>query len=66
MDGRDAIQRTFVFNNFNEAWGFMNRTALEAEKVQKYPSFFLSTFRLTHNARRITTQNGLMYIIAWR
>ena len=30
---RDAIQRSFVFQNFNEAWGFMSRVALCSEQV---------------------------------
>lgn len=33
VKGRDAVERTFTFKNFNEAWGFMSRTALLAEKV---------------------------------
>ena len=28
VDGRDAITRTFVFKDFNEAFGFMTRAAL--------------------------------------
>ena len=28
VDGRDAIQKTFQFANFTEAFGFMARTAL--------------------------------------
>jgi Pterin 4 alpha carbinolamine dehydratase len=41
--GRDAIQRTFVFRDFNEAFSFMTRTALAAEQVSRklgdlYPS----------------------------
>lgn len=33
VDGRDAITKTFQFDNFNQAWGFMSRTALHAEEV---------------------------------
>jgi len=33
-DPRDEIFKQFKFNNFNEAWGFMNQVALEAEKVR--------------------------------
>jgi 4a-hydroxytetrahydrobiopterin dehydratase len=33
MDDRDAIRKTFIFKDFTEAWGFMSRTALVAEKV---------------------------------
>ena len=31
-DDRDAITRTFEFDNFVQAWGFMSRVALVAEK----------------------------------
>lgn len=31
---RDAISKTFEFHNFSEAWAFMTRVALEAEKVR--------------------------------
>ena len=40
VDGRDAIQRTFKFKTFNEAWGFMNRVALMAEKADHHPEWF--------------------------
>lgn len=35
VEGRDAIKREFLFADFNEAWGFMSRTALVAEQVRK-------------------------------
>jgi 4a-hydroxytetrahydrobiopterin dehydratase len=37
--GRDAIQRSFTFRNFNEAWGFMTRVALMAEKADHHPEW---------------------------
>ena len=40
VEGRDAIQRSFKFKNFNEAWGFMNRVALLAEKADHHPEWF--------------------------
>jgi 4a-hydroxytetrahydrobiopterin dehydratase len=40
VKGRDAIQRSFKFKNFNEAWGFMNRVALHAEKQDHHPEWF--------------------------
>ena len=40
MDGRDAIQKTFKFTNFNEAFGFMTRAALMAEKMDHHPEWF--------------------------
>jgi 4a-hydroxytetrahydrobiopterin dehydratase len=39
VDGRDAIQRSFKFKNFNEAWGFMNRVALLAEQQDHHPEW---------------------------
>jgi len=33
VSGRDAIERHFAFANFNEAFSFMTRVAMEAEKV---------------------------------
>ncbi len=40
VDGRDAIQRTFNFENFNQAFGFMSRCALMAEKMDHHPEWF--------------------------
>ena len=37
--GRDAIGRTFVFKDFNEAFGFMARVALVAEKMDHHPEW---------------------------
>jgi len=31
VEGRDAISRTFVFKDFNQAFGFMARAALVAD-----------------------------------
>jgi 4a-hydroxytetrahydrobiopterin dehydratase len=38
--GRDAITKTFQFADFNEAWGFMTRVALVAEKMDHHPEWF--------------------------
>ncbi|WP_095011585.1 4a-hydroxytetrahydrobiopterin dehydratase [Tsuneonella mangrovi] len=35
-----AIERTFVFADFNAAWGFMARVALLAEKADHHPEWF--------------------------
>ena len=37
--GRDAISRTFAFRDFNEAFGFMTRVALIAEKMDHHPEW---------------------------
>ena len=39
LDGRDAIRRKFVFADFNEAWGFMSRIAMEAERRDHHPEW---------------------------
>lgn len=36
---RDAISRTFVFRDFNEAFGFMTRVALVAEQMNHHPEW---------------------------
>ncbi|WP_411816094.1 4a-hydroxytetrahydrobiopterin dehydratase [Hyphococcus sp. DH-69] len=40
VEGRDAVKKTFVFGDFNAAWGFMNRVALAAEKADHHPEWF--------------------------
>lgn len=37
---RDAIQKTFTFKNFVEAFGFMTQAALHAEKMNHHPEWF--------------------------
>ena len=39
VDGRDAIAKTFTFRDFNEAFGFMSRVALVAEKRDHHPEW---------------------------
>ncbi|MCS6932602.1 MAG: 4a-hydroxytetrahydrobiopterin dehydratase [Acetobacteraceae bacterium] len=39
VEGRDAIRRRFVFRDFSEAWGFMARVALLAEKHDHHPEW---------------------------
>ncbi len=36
---RDAIQKTFKFKDFSEAFGFLTRVALHAEKADHHPEF---------------------------
>ena len=40
VPGRDAICKKFQFADFNEAFGFMGRVALMAEKANHHPEWF--------------------------
>jgi len=40
VDGKDAITKTFEFSDFSQAWSFMSRTALLAEKMDHHPEWF--------------------------
>ena len=58
-EGRDAIQKTFQFKDFNAAFGFMTRAALVAEKMNHHPEWFNVWNRVdvtlsTHDAGGLT------------
>lgn len=61
VEGRDAIARTFVFRDFNEAFGFMTRVALEAEKRDHHPEWrnvykTVEVVLATHDAGGVTVR----------
>jgi 4a-hydroxytetrahydrobiopterin dehydratase len=37
---RDAIEKTFVFKDFKQAFGFMTQCALMAEQMDHHPEWF--------------------------
>jgi 4a-hydroxytetrahydrobiopterin dehydratase len=39
VPGRDAIRKVWKFRNFSEAWAFMSRAALVAEKLNHHPEW---------------------------
>ena len=39
VEGREAITRTWSFDDFNAAFGFMARVALQAEKADHHPEW---------------------------
>jgi 4a-hydroxytetrahydrobiopterin dehydratase len=39
VQGRDAIKRSFQFADFTQAWGFMTRVALAAERADHHPEW---------------------------
>lgn len=59
VKGRDAITRKFVFKDFNQAFGFMARAALVAEKMDHHPEWFnvyktVEVTLSTHDAGGVT------------
>ncbi|HEY5639874.1 MAG TPA: 4a-hydroxytetrahydrobiopterin dehydratase [Dehalococcoidia bacterium] len=40
MGERDGIRKSFTFKTFNQAWGFMSRVALAAERLDHHPEWF--------------------------
>lgn len=34
------MKKSYMFSNFNEAWGFMSRVALKAESMNHHPEWF--------------------------
>ena len=63
-DGK--LRKTFVFSDFVEAWGFMTKVAICAEKMDHHPEWFNSycTVRVdlvTHDSKGIS---GLDIILA--
>lgn len=40
VEGRDALARSYRFADFSQAFGFMARAALMAEKLDHHPEWF--------------------------
>jgi len=62
VKGRDAISRTFTFQDFNAAFGFMTRAALVAEKLDHHPEWFnvfdkVEVTLATHDAGGVTERD---------
>ena len=59
VPGRDAITRKYIFKDFNQAFGFMTRAALVAEKMDHHPEWFnvyknVEVTLSTHDAGGVT------------
>ena len=60
--GRDAIVKTFQFKSFSQAWGWMSRVALLAEKMDHHPEWVNVYGRVdvtlsTHSAGGVTEKD---------
>lgn len=59
VEGREAISKSFEFRNFNQAFGFMSRVAMQAEKLDHHPEWFnvyktVDVTLATHDAGGLT------------
>src|ERR1700731_2266211 len=62
VTGRDAITKKFTFKDFNQAFGFMTRAALAAEKMDHHPEWFnvyktVEVTLSTHDAGGVTEKD---------
>jgi len=62
VEDRDAIRKSFHFSNFSEAWGFLSRIALVAEKMDHHPEIFNVYNRVeiilsTHDAEGVSEKD---------
>jgi 4a-hydroxytetrahydrobiopterin dehydratase len=58
----DKLYKEFQFNDFNQAFGFMTRAAMEIEKMNHHPEWFNVYNRITvelttHDASGITNND---------
>ncbi|MEM7438884.1 MAG: 4a-hydroxytetrahydrobiopterin dehydratase [Pseudomonadota bacterium] len=58
VDGRDAVEKEFKFSNFADAFGFMTRSALWAEKWDHHPEWF-NVYNRVHVTLTTHDVNGL-------
>lgn len=62
VDGRDAIAKTFSFDDFNAAFGFMTRVALKADRMDHHPEWSnvynkVDVVLTTHDAKGVTEKD---------
>ncbi len=61
-EDRDAIRKSYTFRSFSEAFGFMSRAALAAEKMDHHPEWFnvynkVDVTLSTHDAGGLTERD---------
>jgi len=62
VDGRDAITKVFTFGDFQEAFAFMTRAALFAERMNHHPEWSnvyrtVTVTLTTHDAEGLTERD---------
>ena len=62
VEGRDALHKRFVFEDFNAAFGWMTRIALAAEAMNHHPDWSNSYNKVdvtlsTHDAKGLTRRD---------
>ena len=62
VSGRDAIHKSFKFADFSEAWGFMTRVAMAADKADHHPEWSnvynkVEIVLSTHDAGGVTAKD---------
>lgn len=65
VEGRDAIARKFAFKDFNQAFAFMTRVGLLAEKMDHHPEWSnvynkVDVVLATHDAGGVTANDIAM------
>ena len=64
-DGRDAISKSFQFTDFSQAFGWMTRVGMVAEKMDHHPEWF-NVYRTvdvtlsTHDAGGLTEKDTVL------
>ena len=58
VDGRDAIHKTYSFRNFIDAFGWMTRAAIWAEKWNHHPEW-ANTYKTVDVTLTTHSENGL-------
>lgn len=59
VTGKDALRKIWKFSGFSEAWGFMSRAALVADKLNHHPDWtnkynVVDVTLTTHSAKGLT------------
>lgn len=62
VEGRDALQKTFKFKDFTQAFGFMTQAALVAERMNHHPEWrnvwnTVEVVLATHEAGGVTQRD---------